>query len=152
VAVLVADGVGDGVAVGVSDGVGDGEAVDVPEGSGDGSAVGVAVGMADGDGEAAESDGARLGSGDALAGRMKAIVRAVIAGADCTLVAGPAGTAADAADVSIPSPNETAIAAAAPAAMTLRTVRARRFAPRSRRLRAPTNIHPPKAWPPGHTM
>jgi hypothetical protein len=69
---LVADGLGDGVAVLVADGFGDGVALGVAEGVGDGSALGEALGVADGDEAVAEADGDGLGSAHALTGRITA--------------------------------------------------------------------------------
>jgi hypothetical protein len=151
VALRVADGEGDGVAVGVVEGVVDGVVLGVEEGVGGGVVLGVPVGVADGEGAADEPDGDGLGAGDAVAGRTKATVEAVMTVPAWPLAGGPAAAAGSVADVAPTPPDEHAIAATAPAMMAPRMVRTPRFAPRaaaadragSSPLPEPADIRPP---------
>jgi hypothetical protein len=124
-AVGEAEGAGAEVAVGEAEGAGAEVAVGVAEGSGagDGVSVGVAVGAAVGEAAAGEADGDGLETGEAIAGTTSATVEAVMTwpgrmGASALVVlAGKAAddAAHDPADDAIPTLDEHAIAAAAPA-------------------------------------
>ena len=122
--------VGDGVALLVADGVGEGIALVVADGVGDGVVVDVADGVGD-----AVAVGVPDGAGDGSA--LGVVVEVADGVGD--------GVIAEADSEGLGTGDALAgAAAAAPAMMTPRTARTA--------VRAPTNISPPGAWRPRHTM